>query len=54
MRGRLVTLVEELAGIEVRAFMSTSHIDPDLAAELYVLDRALARRAAASTERARE
>lgn len=39
MRGRLVAVVEDLTGIEVRAAMSTSHIDSDMAVELFVLDR---------------
>lgn len=39
MRGRLVAGVEELTGAKVKAFMSSNHIDPDLATELFVLDR---------------
>lgn len=35
----LIGEVERLTGCKVIAFMSDSHIDPDMAAELFVLDR---------------
>jgi uncharacterized protein YbcI len=41
MRAQLVAEVERLTGCRVLAFMSDSHIDPDLAAELFVLDRSI-------------
>jgi hypothetical protein len=34
--------VEALTGCKVEAFMSTNHLDPDYAAELFVLDRPVA------------
>jgi uncharacterized protein YbcI len=39
LRPYLRSAVERLTGIKVRAFLSTNHFDPDLAAELFVLDR---------------
>ena len=33
-------VVEELSGRRVMAFMSNNHIDPDLAVEIFVLQRA--------------
>jgi uncharacterized protein YbcI len=39
LRPYLRSTIERLTGIKVRAFMSTNHVDPDLAAELFVLDR---------------
>jgi uncharacterized protein YbcI len=39
MRDDLAAAVEQLTGCRVIAFMSTNHVDPDLAAELFVLDR---------------
>jgi uncharacterized protein YbcI len=39
MRGRLVEAVEELTGCRVVALMGANHIEPDLAFELFVLDR---------------
>jgi uncharacterized protein YbcI len=41
MRPYLRSTVERLTGCDVRAFMSANHIDPDLATELFVLDRAV-------------
>lgn len=38
MRVDLVSAVERLTGRRVRAFMSTNHADPDIAAELFVLE----------------
>lgn len=38
MRHDLVAAVEELTGRTVVAFMSDNHVDPDMAAELFVLD----------------
>jgi len=37
MRADLVTAVEGLTGRSVAAFMSANHIEPDLAAEIFVL-----------------
>jgi uncharacterized protein YbcI len=39
MQGNLIAAVEELTGCKVEAFISTNHVDPDMAAELFVLDR---------------
>jgi uncharacterized protein YbcI len=39
MRPELVDAIEDLTGCRVEASMSGSHIEPDLAAELFVLDR---------------
>jgi len=39
MRADLVARIEELTGCKVEAFMSSSHLDPDYAAEVFVLDR---------------
>jgi uncharacterized protein YbcI len=39
MRAYLRSTVERLTGCKVRAFMSANHIDPDLAAEVFILDR---------------
>jgi uncharacterized protein YbcI len=39
LRPYLRSAIERLTGIKVRAFISTNHVDPDLAAELFVLDR---------------
>jgi uncharacterized protein YbcI len=41
MQDAMVSEVERLTGRRVRAFMSDNHIDPDLAAELFVLDGAI-------------
>ena len=38
MREDAIASVEELTGRKVMAFMSANHIDPDLAAELFVLE----------------
>ena len=38
MRGEIVAAVEELTGRSVIAFMSDTHIDPDLACEILVLE----------------
>ena len=40
MRHDLIHLVEECSGREVVAFMSSNHIDPDFAAEVFVLSPA--------------
>jgi hypothetical protein len=37
----LMHAVEEITGCRVDAAMSATHIDPDLAAEMFVLDRSL-------------
>jgi uncharacterized protein YbcI len=39
MRAELIALVESFTGCAVEAFMSTNHIQPDMAAEIFVLDR---------------
>jgi uncharacterized protein YbcI len=38
MREDAIASIEELNGRKVAAFMSANHIDPDLAAELFVLE----------------
>jgi uncharacterized protein YbcI len=38
MRGDLVQIVEQETGRKVIAFMSDNHIDPDIAAEVFVLE----------------
>lgn len=38
MSGDLTSLVEELTGRKVRAFLSDNHIDPDIAVESFVLE----------------
>jgi uncharacterized protein YbcI len=38
MREEAIAKIEELTGRRVTAFMSANHIDPDLAAELFVLE----------------
>jgi hypothetical protein len=45
MQSDCVTAVERLTGRTVAAFMSANHIDPDLAAEVFILapDRASSR-----------
>jgi uncharacterized protein YbcI len=48
MQAELTAVVEDLTGRKVMAFMSHNHVDPDLAAELFVLEpRASAARAPA-------
>ena len=42
MQADMVASVEDLTGRKVIAFMSAVHIAPDYAAELFVLDAALA------------
>jgi uncharacterized protein YbcI len=39
MRPELTAIVESLTGCIVQGFMSTNHIEPDMAAEVFVLDR---------------
>jgi uncharacterized protein YbcI len=39
MRGELIMIIESLTGCGVEAFMSCNHIDPDMASEVFVLDR---------------
>ncbi len=39
MEQEAISVVEELSGRRVSAFMSTNHIDPDLAVEIFVLHR---------------
>jgi uncharacterized protein YbcI len=39
MRADLVDAVQELTGCRVEALLSGNHIDPDLSAEVFVLDR---------------
>lgn len=43
MRDELVATVEKLSGCEVVAFMSSNSLDPDMAAEVFVLDRPVPR-----------
>jgi uncharacterized protein YbcI len=38
MRADMVSAVENLTGRGVMAFMSTNHIDPDLACEIFILE----------------
>jgi uncharacterized protein YbcI len=38
---RFTGAIEELTGREVRAFMSQAHVDPDLAIEVFFLDKPL-------------
>jgi uncharacterized protein YbcI len=38
MRPQFVAIVEEATGRKVTAFMSQNHFDPDMAAEVFVLD----------------
>jgi uncharacterized protein YbcI len=38
MQAELTAVVEDLTGRRVTAFMSHNHVDPDLAAELFVLE----------------
>jgi uncharacterized protein YbcI len=42
MRRELTEIVESLTGCVVQAFMSANHIEPDMAAEVFVLDRPVA------------
>jgi uncharacterized protein YbcI len=46
MRPQLVDAVERVTGCRVVAFMTDSHVEPDLLAELFILDRELAAPAA--------
>jgi uncharacterized protein YbcI len=39
MSGDLIAVVERLTGAFVQAFMSANHIEPDAAAEIFLLDR---------------
>jgi uncharacterized protein YbcI len=39
MRPEAVNMVEEITGRKVVAFMSDNHINPDMAAELFVLEQ---------------
>jgi uncharacterized protein YbcI len=41
LRHDLVEAIQQLTGCKVEAFMSSNHIDPDLSAELFILDRAV-------------
>jgi len=41
MQEQLIGAVEELTGRKVAAFMSSNHVDPDVAAEVFVLDAAI-------------
>jgi uncharacterized protein YbcI len=43
MRADLVQTVEQLTGCTVRASMSTMSVEPDIAAELFVLDQPIGR-----------
>jgi uncharacterized protein YbcI len=50
MRPELVAAVERLSGRAVIAFMSDAHLDPDMAVEVFVMDRAVAGGAAEAPE----
>jgi uncharacterized protein YbcI len=39
MRDEMVEAVERLTGAKVVAFMSANHLEPDLACEVFVMDR---------------
>jgi uncharacterized protein YbcI len=39
MEARFVAVVEEISGRKVRAFLSQVSLDPDISAEVFVLDR---------------
>jgi uncharacterized protein YbcI len=39
MRASLVTAMEALTGAKVRAFMSSNNLDPDIAVQVFVMDR---------------
>jgi uncharacterized protein YbcI len=41
MRSDLTLAVDELTGCRIEAFMTANHIRPDVAAELFVLDRSI-------------
>jgi uncharacterized protein YbcI len=41
IRNDATEAVEELTGCRVAAFLSASHVDPDMATELFVLDRTM-------------
>jgi uncharacterized protein YbcI len=41
MRTALVAEIERLTGRRVLALMGDNHIDPDIAAEIFVLDRSI-------------
>ena len=51
MRKDLTAAVEELTNRKVVAFMSANHVEPDLAAELFVLDEPIAGAADGLTSR---
>jgi len=42
IRPELVSAVEQLTGCKVKALMSVHNLEPDLAAEVFVLDRPVA------------
>jgi uncharacterized protein YbcI len=44
MRDDLVAVVERLTACGVRAFMSANHVEPDAAAEVFLLDSKIAER----------
>ena len=44
MRDDFVALVEDVVGRKVIAFLSDHHIDPDIAVEMFVLERRRRRR----------
>jgi uncharacterized protein YbcI len=54
MRGELTATIEELTACRVLAFMSATSLDPDMAAEVFVLDRPLPRQAAEPPQRPAE
>jgi uncharacterized protein YbcI len=42
MKAQMIAAIEELTGHKVVAFMSDNHIEPDISAELFILDRPIA------------
>jgi uncharacterized protein YbcI len=50
MRDELIGAVETITGAKVIAFMSDNHVDPDLAAEVFVLDAPVAAGPAPASE----
>jgi uncharacterized protein YbcI len=42
LRPYMKSTIERLTGAKVRAFLSANHIEPDVAAEIFILDRPLA------------
>jgi uncharacterized protein YbcI len=53
MREAMVTAVEELTGCHVEAYLSAHSIEPDVASEVFVLDRTISDEPVAENEPAR-